>query len=110
MKTILFCLVIIFFAITAQGQWTQLNVDTTHSYSSVYFLNSDTGYISGYDDLPPFDGIILRTLDGGDTWDTTRISFGVWLMDIQFINDSTGITGGHDGGMFRTTDLGNTWS
>ncbi len=111
MKRILLFLALLFLTIKVQGQWIQLNSDTTLDYSSIYFLNSDTGFICGsaYDPISfGYGGVIVRTLDGGTTWDTTH----VWanLMDIYFINDSIGFTGGQDGTVFKTVDMGANWS
>lgn len=111
MKGILFLIGILFFGIKAHGQWIQLNSDTAHDYSSIYFLNPDTGFIVGSAANPAtlsYDGVIVRTLDGGTTWDTTHI----WpnLMDIFFVNDSIGFTGGQDGAVFKTTDMGASWT
>jgi photosystem II stability/assembly factor-like uncharacterized protein len=41
--------------------WTALNTGTTFSFSSVYFINADTGYA-----LAP--STILKTTDGGLSW------------------------------------------
>jgi photosystem II stability/assembly factor-like uncharacterized protein len=108
---ILFSLTIIIMTINVQGQWIQLNSDTTHDYSSIFFLNPDTGFICGSAYNPvtfSYDGVIVRTLDGGTTWDTTHM----WpnLMDIYFINDSIGFTGGQDGVVYKTVDMGSNWS
>ncbi len=111
MKRILFSLIILFFGFKTQGQWIQLNSDTAHDYSTIFFLNPDTGFICGsaYDPISfGYDGVIIRTLDGGTTWDTTH----VWpnLMDIYFLNDSIGFTGGQDGAIFKTIDMGANWN
>jgi photosystem II stability/assembly factor-like uncharacterized protein len=92
----------------SQAQWVKLNQDSTHLYSKVFFLNKDTGFVCGTDNFYE-DAIILRTMDGGDSWDTTRITPGFWLMGIHFLNDSLGFAGGQDGRIIKTTNLGNTW-
>lgn len=110
MKSVLPVL-LVFFCINANAQWQQLNTDTLHYYFDTYFINKDTGFICGWDIYSPAnDGIILRTKDGGNTWDTTRTSIGFFLTEIQFVNDSTGYTGGQDGNLFMTTNTGDTWN
>lgn len=92
------------------GQWVKLSNDTIHYYSAIEFINSDTGFIAGIDWYNSnYVGVILRTMDGGDNWDTTRVDPGVWFMSMQFINDTLGYAGGQDGIIFKTTDMGNTW-
>lgn len=92
------------------AQWVKLSTDTVHYYSSVHFLNSDTGFVTGLDWYNPnFVGIILSTVDGGDNWDTTRIDPGFWFMSVQFINDTMGFTVGQDGGIYKTINTGNSW-
>ena len=111
MKKFILSITILTLSLNVQGQWIQLNSDTTLDYSSIYFLNPDTGFICGSAYHPftfSYDGVIVRTLDGGTTWDTTYI----WpnLMDISFINDSIGFTGGQDGAVIKTVDMGENWN
>ncbi len=110
MKNFILHLIFYFAGLSAQGQWIQLNSDTAHDYSSVFFLNPDTGFICGSAINPStfgYDGVIVRTMDGGSTWDTLHNDFN--LMDIFFINDSIGFTGGQDGSVYKTVDMGTTW-
>jgi photosystem II stability/assembly factor-like uncharacterized protein len=92
------------------SQWVQLNTDTVHDYSAIYFLNKDTGFVCGIENFTSGDGIVLRTLNGGDYWDTIRLSGRGWLMDIQFLDINSGLTGGQDGGIYETSDMGLTWT
>ena len=93
------------------AQWNRISSsDTTNSYTSVWFLNKDTGFVCGNAiwSAPDYS-IILRTMDGGNTWDTTFFNSGPFLMSIQFINDSTGYFSGQDGYTYKTSDMGNAW-
>ncbi|MEA2030273.1 MAG: YCF48-related protein [candidate division Zixibacteria bacterium] len=38
-------------------------------YTNVKFLNDDTGYCFGQYRITPGNGLILKTVDGGDTWE-----------------------------------------
>jgi len=107
MRRVLFILVLLLSELTVYGQWIKLNSDTLYDYNSVYFINSDTGFVCGSVYLG-WDGVILRTMDGGASWDTTLL--GSSLADFSFINDSVGFTGGQDGAIYKTTNTGNSWS
>ena len=99
----------------AIAQWNRISSsDTTFTYSSIWFLNKDTGFVCGHQEWwnSPNNSIILRTMDGGSTWDTVfSNSTGLFLfpMSIQFINDSIGYCGGQDGYIYHTFDMGSTW-
>lgn len=110
MKRLILYLFIFFASLNVNGQWVKLNSNTTIDCSSIFFLNSDTGFICGQAVNPSnsrYEGLIIRTLDGGVTWDTTHINF--FLMDIFFINDLIGFIGGQDGAVYKTIDMGNSW-
>jgi photosystem II stability/assembly factor-like uncharacterized protein len=107
MRRFIFLLLLLLSELNVNGQWIQLNSDTLHDYNSVYFINPDTGFVCGSVYLG-WDGVILRTMNGGISWDTTFLGYS--LADISFINDSVGFTGGQDGGIYKTTDTGNNWN
>ncbi len=107
MKNLIFSILLLFSSINVQGQWIQLNTDTLFDYNSVHFINPDTGFVCGSVNLG-WDGVIVRTMDGGTSWDTTILPIS--LADISFVNDSVGFTGGQDGGIYKTTNTGDSWS
>src|SRR4051812_26065667 len=96
-----------FFSFPAYSQWTQLSQDTNNMNCSVYFINPDTGFIAG--DYGYLDFYIQRTTDGGQTWDSTLVQNGITLMTIYFPNDTIGYCGGQNGGVYKTTNMGQTW-
>jgi photosystem II stability/assembly factor-like uncharacterized protein len=50
----------------------------TTSLSDVYFLNNNTGWVVGSHNVNPrMMGIILKTTDGGNTWDTLMTKYGL---------------------------------
>jgi len=93
--------------------WTEVKTDTTLPYNSVYFVDVDTGFVFGE------DGIILRTTDGGNSWDTRSIDsyLGQYLdvfrfLAVTFIDKQTGflVGGGYYGNeIYKTTDCGRSW-
>ena len=56
-------------------------------------------------------GIILRTVDGGDTWERAfQLESKKTIYTIEFLNEQIGIIGCKSGEIYKTTDGGNTWN
>lgn len=88
--------------------------DTTVVYNQIYFLNTLTGFLTGY------SGDILKSTNGGFNWFNTTIDTAycpiLYLFpknDIYFINSLTGFACGGQvdiqGMIWRTTDAGLNW-
>lgn len=84
-----------------------------------YFPGLDTGFVVGGtdDSLELSVPIVLRTFDGGSSWDTVQIgpqNPQSWCWKINFPSAQTGyITIERDHGsvdFLKTTDAGNTWT
>lgn len=91
------------------AQWQTVFDSSDYSFSDVYFINNDTGFVAGYHSGNGHSGgAVLRTMNGGQTWDRTLLP--IMIMSIQFVSDSVGFAGGQDGGVFKTTNMGNTWN
>ena len=93
------------------SQW-ELIAQSDFALWDVAFINSDTGFIAGedennYSNFSSHYGIILRTRDGGETWDTTILNTPVY--SIYFIDKDTGFVGSDDNYIYKTTNSGNTW-
>jgi photosystem II stability/assembly factor-like uncharacterized protein len=72
--------------------------------TSVRFVNDHLGFAVG-------DHMILRTVDGGDTWMETIIEDLPALMkSVQFFDDKHGVITGTMGILVRTEDGGDTWN
>ncbi len=89
------------------------NIPSTYSscyWLEMYFLPSDPnyGWVCG------FEGAVLRTTDGGNSWRGTTIlnsssnDQGKQLESIQFISKDVGYTSGPYG-IYKSTDGGATW-
>jgi hypothetical protein len=78
-----YILMIVLFALNiANAQWTALPSGTTKTLSSVYVTDASKGYAVGgeYD----VEGIILKTIDGGTTWNTLSIGTSKYLAFCHF--------------------------
>lgn len=80
-------------------------------YLAVDFVNPDTGIVAGGKGT---GHIVMRTLDGGQTWDSLSIktsegtSDGSFL-DVSFVDESTVYITGRQGKVVSSTDYGDTW-
>ena len=92
---------------TDQGKsWTQAAVPTRTTLTAIHFFDARLGWAAGH------DGIILRTRDGGRTWERVRFAPEQEqpLLDIWFQNEKQGYAIGAYGLFLVTSDGGDTWS
>lgn len=110
----LFTIIFLFCLQTAFGQWNMLTqVDSTMNYLSVHCTNDSTTFIAGYYIDNPnnyFDALIMRTQDGGNTWDTTHLTPFADFRSIHFPTPDTGYAVGEPKLIAKTTDGGDTWN
>ncbi|MBA3285572.1 MAG: T9SS type A sorting domain-containing protein, partial [Nitrosopumilus sp.] len=94
------------------AQWTIINSGTSNSLNRVDFPSVNVGYVL------PFNGQLLRTVNGGTTWDSLSsltLIGDPWFdsNDISFVNDSVGFVTTHNNNgnikLYKTTDMANTW-
>ncbi len=96
--------------------WTRVFTPFTGiDFYGIHFVDTLTGFIcSG---LPTIQGVpayVLKSIDGGYTWDTLFVFDGYDLFDLHFFDENNGIVvGGVDAStqpvVFITHDGGNTW-
>jgi photosystem II stability/assembly factor-like uncharacterized protein len=96
--------------VNAGADWSFIPTQSGNSQAqAIFFLNSDTGYISSALDV--YGGqmhIIKRTIDGGASWTTIFTASAGPYLDIHFVSDKTGYV--NDGTrIYKTQDGGNTW-
>lgn len=77
-------------------------------YQALHFLTEKIGFACGA------SGTILRTDDGGATWQTLRDGHSKWVSDspfrsIFFRDEKNGFVVGDDGLFWRTADGGKSW-
>lgn len=94
------------------GQWTQLATPTRTALTSVASADGEL-WVAGH------SGVILRSSDNGDSWTRQRIDVwspesmepaqGAPILDLLFVDASTGFAVGAFSTLLRTTDGGQTW-
>jgi photosystem II stability/assembly factor-like uncharacterized protein len=70
---------------------------------NVDFRDDDEGYAVGK------SGTILRTANGGATWEKVTTNFRDTLMRVDFADDKNGWIVGYSGSILRSGDKGRTW-
>lgn len=88
---------------SAQAQLKQ--VYTANFYlTDMYCLNADTVFVCGD------RGKLLRTTDGGTTWQKDSLPTKFNLTSVIMRNSGIGYCSGDSGTFFQTTNYGNNWS
>ena len=90
-------------AAPAQIGWTAGNRVTTTDLISVYFVNSDHGWIGGD------DGYLASTADGGASWAKQTLKATGSINDIYFRNEENGFLLSGDK-VFLTNNGGTNWT
>jgi photosystem II stability/assembly factor-like uncharacterized protein len=104
MKMFYFFLLTLFSVNGAIAQWVQQNSGTTRNLNSVYFTDSNTGYIVGD------HGIILKTTDGGTNWMAQSSGTIHDLRSVYFTDAGTGYAVGMFNVLLKTVNGGIDWT
>src|SRR3990172_11963948 len=84
---LLLCL--LFVPIYSQTGWFDVNANVSDDLYSIFFLNTNTGYICGN------SGRLLKSINAGQNWDTLNTpNYSHNLYSIYFINQLTGLVVG----------------
>jgi len=101
----------------AQSSWSQQILSPPNGgvgyYYGVQFVNSLTGWASGYanNDPNPDYGVLLKTTNGGTTWAWVNLEWTTqYNIGLFFFNENTGWTWTYAGQIKKTTNGGNTWT
>lgn len=95
-------------SLEVSAQWSPVQTGVSTTLRSVFFTDANTGYIAGN------GGKILKTTDGGNSWNVAIAGNSYDLNSLHFVNPTTGFayggssTGG--GEVVKTIDAGATWS
>jgi photosystem II stability/assembly factor-like uncharacterized protein len=85
--------------------WTdQSSGYTSMRFMAIWCVSADTVYISGN------NGIIIKTVNGGQNWVTSASNDTVQLWGLQFVNSNTGYAAGSYGHILKTTNAGSNWT
>jgi photosystem II stability/assembly factor-like uncharacterized protein len=85
------------------NNWIIQTSGTSYYLHSVYFPNSDTGWVVGS------YGTIIKTTDSGNNWLLQSSGTTHFFRSVYFINSSTGWAVGEAGTVLATTNGGNNW-
>ena len=86
--------------------WRQVPSPVSRMLNQVMFINANTGWAIGYDQ------VIMRTDDGGLTWNIQNFAAdpGWPLFNIFFLDDKRGFVTGERGTFLSTNDGGKNWT
>ena len=89
-------------ALSSNSTWQQVASPVSATFCGVCFPTSSIGYVCGN------EGVILKTTDGGTTWQTAYSNPDAYISKILFTSASAGIAVGKNL-ILQTTDGGATW-
>lgn len=78
--------------------------------NSIWFSTSDIGWAVGFKDSSGNPGEILKTTNGGTTWNLVPNFYTVTLQSVRFSDANNGIIVGNNGVIYKTVDGGETWT
>ncbi|MCB2222383.1 MAG: hypothetical protein KQI35_18510 [Bacteroidetes bacterium] len=85
------------------GQFRQISPVTPYDLTCVHFADANHGFAGG------LMGTIIRTTDGGDSWDALPVVSKTTVNAIHFLTPDTGFVVGESGLFLKTFDGGTTW-
>jgi len=91
------------FSSLSQWEW-QNPLPQGNTLNDVFFLNQDMGWAVG--EL----GIIIRTLDGGETYKVLKSNVQVNLNSVEFFSPQHGFVVGDNGTILETDNGGESWN
>ena len=89
--------------------WTPSIAPLIRDFNAITFINANIGYIVGGSDTGSGKMTILRTIDGGLSWNVLMDANGGILKDISFATGHIGYIVGDSATILKTSDGGLTW-
>ncbi len=94
-----------FLLVIAQDTWAQ-----TWARMQSWGLDLESiVWISATEGVSVGENLIIRTSDGGLTWDEVLQEFDTRFLDVAFLEDGNGVAVGEKGSIFTSSDFGETW-
>lgn len=90
--------------LTKSDIWNEQISGTLNNLRSVFFVNSNVGYVTGD------GGIILKTTDGGNTWIPQTSSITNNITGVYFLTEDIGWAVGYGGKILKTVNGGTNWT
>lgn len=89
---------------TTNGGWNWETIYwTNRALYGIDFPSDTVGYAVG------LNGIIIKTIDSGATWNVIESGVSDTLFDVSFVTNTVGTIVGENGLILRTEDGGTTW-
>ncbi|MFC2111035.1 T9SS type A sorting domain-containing protein [Bacteroidota bacterium] len=117
MKKLIIIITTLLLSISLYSQYQVIfSIDSAKfRFDDVYFVNDTVGFVVGIDARiqGTAPGLILRTKDGGISWDTTIFNATTKptnLHTVHFPTQDTGYVAGFGTTIAKTTNGGNTWN
>lgn len=82
--------------------WNQISTGTDRGFFGMYFTDASTGYVGGM-------SIILKTTNGGSSWNTQFNNGSYNITDLFFLNGETGWANLAASDLLKTTNGGTNW-
>lgn len=84
--------------------WVPVTLSTGTTLNSINFVTPLRGYVCG------FNGLILKTEDGGKTWQKSTFDSGINFFCVLFLTPDKGFITGDNGTVIYTEDGGKNWN
>ncbi len=114
LKLVLSLIFIFIFQVKNSAQWVlKTSFGTNDFLYDVHFLDNNIGYAAGaifIQSTSTFEGIIIKSTNGGDNWNTLNIGTLPSLRSIYFIDNLIGLAVGDNGTIIKTIDGGINWT
>ena len=109
MKKLLFGFLLIAMCMGVKAQWEEVEIHGINYpsyFNDICFCNSNIGYVVGAHNSNSFiyRGIVLKTTDGGENWETIYVHYDVDIQSVSFQTPDTGYVCGYHGKIPQTAD------
>jgi len=91
-----------------ESNWQQFESPVMALLNSVNFVNDTTGWTVGYSALK-FEGVIIKTTDGGKNWVEQKSGTSCELASVKFVDEKNGWAVGSLGTILKTENGGDNW-